>query len=291
MTLDERHTTMTDARTEDFRNWIGRKAVDRNGAKIGRIDDIYADDDTGQPEWLTVHTGMFGGHVSFVPLRGAQVQGDDLMVAYDKDQVKDAPRAEADGHLSEQEEDRLYDYYGVGAGFADTAYRGNEDTLTGTETRTDRGTTDASRADLRRDTTLGTEGYDTSGRTTDDAMTRSEEEVQIGTRRREAGRARLRKWVETEQVERTVPVQREEVRVVREPITDANRDAAMSGPDLSSEEHEVVLHEEEVDVQKRVVPKERVRLETETVTEQVPVTEEVRKERITTEGDRGVDQA
>ena len=88
-----------------------------------------------------------------------------------------------------------------------------------------------------------------------------------------------------------MPVQREEVRVVKEPITEANRGQAMSGPDLSSEEHEVVLHEEEVDVQKRVVPKERVRLETETVTEQVPVTEEVRKERIATEGDRGVDQA
>jgi len=270
---------MTDARIDDFRSWIGRKVVDRNGDKIGKIDDIYADDETGEPEWLTVHTGMFGSHVSFVPLRGAQAQGDDLVIAYDKDQVKDAPRAEADGHLSEQEEDRLYDYYGLGTGFA----------TTGDRTGTSR--TDTSRADLGRDATRGTEGYDTSGPNTDEAMTRSEEEVQIGTHRRESGRARLRKWVETEQVERTVPVQREQVRVVTEPITEANRGKAMSGPDLSSEEHEVVLHEEEVDVQKRVVPKERVRLETETVTEQVPVTEEVRKERIATEGDRGVDQA
>jgi uncharacterized protein (TIGR02271 family) len=299
---------MTDARTDDFRSWIGRKAVDRNGDKIGRIDDIYADDDTGQPEWLTVHTGMFGGHVSFVPLRGAQVQGDDLMVAYDKDQVKDAPRAEADGHLSEDEEDRLYDYYGMGAGYASTSGRGSEDTVSGMGSRGDLGSADTGRTgtlgtdssgttgldtagtDASRNTTRSA-GHDTSGPNTDDAMTRSEEEVQIGTRRRESGRARLRKWVETEQVERTVPVQREEVRVVREPITEANRGQAMSGPDLSSEEHEVVLHEEEVDVQKRVVPKERVRLETETVTEQVPVTEEVRKERIATEGDRGVDQA
>jgi len=271
---------MTDARTDDVRSWIGRNAVDRNGDKIGRIDDIYADDDTGQPEWLAVHTGMFGGHVSFVPMRGAQLQGDNLMVAYDKDQVKDAPRAEADGHLSEQEEDRLYDYYGLGAGFASTA-----------GDRGDLGRADTGRTDLGRDTTRASAGHDTSGPNTDDAMTRSEEEVQIGTRRRESGRARLRKWVETEQVERTVPVQREQVRVVTEPVTEANRGKAMSGPDLSSEEHEVVLHEEEVDVQKRVVPKERVRLETETVTEQVPVTEEVRKERIATEGDPGVDRA
>jgi uncharacterized protein (TIGR02271 family) len=224
---------------------------------------------------------MFGGHVSFVPLRGSQLQGDDLRVAYDKDKVKDAPRAEADGHLSPEEEDRLYEYYGVGGGFASAGQRDTEDSYTGT----------GGPADAGRGTTRRAEGYDTSGATTDDAMTRSEEEVQIGKQRREAGRARLRKWVETEQVHQSVPVQREQVRVVTEPITDANRDAALSGPDLSSDEHEVVLHEEQVDVQKRVVPKERVRLETETVTEQVPVTEEVRKERIATEGDRGVDRA
>jgi uncharacterized protein (TIGR02271 family) len=275
---------MTNAKFDDFRSWIGRKAVDRNGDKIGKIDDIYADDDTGEPEWLTVHTGVFGTHVSFVPLRGAQAQGDDLMVAYDKDQVKDAPRAEADGHLSQQEEDRLYDHYGYGNGFATTGREGDMG-------RSDVRRTDTSRADVGSGKVRDAAGRDTSGPDTDDAMTRSEEEIRIGTRRRESGRARLRKWVETEQVERTVPVQREQVRVVTEPITDANRGKALSGPDLSSEEHEVVLHEEEVDVQKRVVPKERVRLETETVTEQVPVTEEVRKERVTTDDDRGVDRA
>jgi uncharacterized protein (TIGR02271 family) len=261
---------MTQANYDDFTGWIGRTAVDPNGDKVGKIEDIYADDDTGQPEWLAVHTGTFGSHVSFVPLQGAQVQGDSLVLGYDKGLVKDAPRAEADGHLSEDEEDRLYQYYGMGA--ATTARREN------------------GRAD--DDIAAGNgAGHDTSGPNTDDAMTRSEEEVQIGTRRREAGRARLRKWVETEQVEQTVPVQREEVRVVREPISDANRDAALSGAELSSEEHEVVLHEEEVDVQKRVVPKERIRLETETVTEQVPVTEEVRKERITTDADGGAKRA
>lgn len=105
---------MSNFRTTDYTSWIGRTAVDRSGAKIGKVEDIYADDDTGQPEWLAVTTGLFGSHVSFVPLRGAQAQGDDLMVAYDKDTVKDAPRAEADGHLSQQEEDRLYEYYGAG---------------------------------------------------------------------------------------------------------------------------------------------------------------------------------
>ena len=114
-------------------------------------------------------------------------------------------------------------------------------------------------------------------------MTRSEEELRVGTERRETGRARLRKFVVTEQVETTVPVQREEVRVEREPITDANRDAALSGGDITEEEHEVTLHAEEPVVQKDVVAKERVRMDTDVVTDERQISEEVRKERIETE--------
>jgi uncharacterized protein (TIGR02271 family) len=128
-------------------------------------------------------------------------------------------------------------------------------------------------------------GRDTSGTTTDDAMTRSEEELRVGTQTREAGRARLRKYVTTETQQVTVPVQREEVRVEREPITDANLDAATGGPAISEEEHEVTLHEEEVMVDKRAVPKERVRLDTETVTEERQVSDEVRKEQIQVDAD------
>src|SRR3712207_2604624 len=127
-------------------------------------------------------------------------------------------------------------------------------------------------------------GRDVSGPTTDNAMTRSEEEVNVGTTQREAGRARLRKYVVTENVETTVPVQREEVRLEREPITDANIGDAMDGPDLSDEEHEVVLHAEQPVVEKNVVPKERVRLDKDTITEEQQVSEEVRKEQIEMEG-------
>jgi uncharacterized protein (TIGR02271 family) len=91
---------------------------------------------------------------------------------------------------------------------------------------------------------------------------------------------RLRKYVTTEQVTKTVPVQREHVRVEREPVTDANRDQAMAGPDISEGEHEVVLTEEEPVVEKRAVPKERVRLAKDTVTDEETVSEDVRKERI-----------
>jgi uncharacterized protein (TIGR02271 family) len=124
-----------------------------------------------------------------------------------------------------------------------------------------------------------------SGPTTDDAMTRSEEEVRVGTADRERGRARLRKYVVTEQVQKTVPVRREEVRIEREPITDANADQALDGPEISEEEHEVVLHEEEPVVEKRTMPKERVRMEKDAVTDEAEISEEVRKERIDAEGD------
>jgi uncharacterized protein (TIGR02271 family) len=131
----------------------------------------------------------------------------------------------------------------------------------------------------------GTNGGDVSGPSTDDAMTRSEEELRVGTERRETGRVRLRKYVVTETEQRTVPVRREEVRVEREPITEGNVDQALDGPEISEEEHEVVLHEERPVVEKEVVAKERVRLSTEEHTDEETVSEDVRKERIETDGD------
>jgi uncharacterized protein (TIGR02271 family) len=241
--------------------WRGRNAVDSDGDKIGSIDEIYMDAQTGKPEWLAVKTGMFGSKVSFVPITEASDADGDVRVPYDKQQVKDAPTAEADGELSQEEEAALYKHYG----------------LDYSEAHSDSGLPEGQGREAV--------GHDTSGPTTDDAMTRSEEELRVGKTQRESGRARLRKYVVTEQVQQTVPVQREEVRIEREPITDANVEDAKAGPAISEEEHEVVLHEEEVVTEKRAVPKERVRLDKETVTEDQTVTEEVRKEQIEAEGD------
>jgi uncharacterized protein (TIGR02271 family) len=120
---------------------------------------------------------------------------------------------------------------------------------------------------------------------TDDAMTRSEERLRVGRRKVERGRARLRKTVETTRAAATVPVEREELRVEREPITHANRDQAMQGPELSEAEHEVVLHEQRPVARKEVVPKERVRLGTEKVEDEQKVARKLRKERIALEED------
>jgi uncharacterized protein (TIGR02271 family) len=273
------------ATLQDVETWRGRTLVDSDGDKIGKIEDIYLDRSSGEPEWVAVKTGLFGSNVSFVPISDAAPAGDDLRVAYSKDQVKDAPNVNPDGELSPEEERRLYQHYGRSD--YDQWTSDSEDRtegFLGRDSRDDRFAEGDRDYDGDRDAT-GTVGRDTSGPTTDDAMTRSEEELAVGTQRREAGRARLRKYVTTEQVQQTVPVQREEVHVEREPITEANRDAALDGPEISEEEHEVTLHAEEPVVEKRAVPKERVRLDKDVRTDEETVSEEVRKEQIEAEGD------
>jgi uncharacterized protein (TIGR02271 family) len=253
--------------TDTISRVIGQDVYDESGEKIGSAAEVYLDDETGQPEWVTVRTGLFGTKESFVPIRNADLTNDGVRVPVSKTQVKDAPKIDTDGHLSPQEEQELYRYYGMGAG-TDTGFR-----TTGTET-TGYADTDA----------RGTVGHDTSGPTTDNAMTRSEERLNVGTRSEEVGRARLRKYVVTENVTESVPVTREEVRVEREPITEANVGNAMDGPAISEEEHEVTLHAERAVVEKEAVPVERVRLDKTTVTEQEQVSEGLRKEEIEVEG-------
>jgi uncharacterized protein (TIGR02271 family) len=231
-----------------------------SGDKIGSLGQIYVDLSTGEPSWVTVRTGLFGMSESFVPLEGATDNGKDIMVNYDKDTVKDAPRIDADRDLSPDEEETLYAHYGMTSG------SGHRD------------------RDKGRDWDRDKKGH-TSGTATDEAMTVSEERLRVGTEKRERGRARLRKYVVTENSNKNVPVSHEEVRVEREPITDANVRAAKSGPDISEEEHEVVLHEERPVVEKDVVPTERVRLTKETSTHDETVSGEVRKEQVDSDVD------
>ncbi len=166
------------AMAQEVLNWRGMNLVDRNGGKIGSIEEIYEDTDTGEAEWALVHTGLFGTKSTFVPLRDASAQGDGVSVPFEKSQVKDAPGIEREGELSRDEEQRLYSHYGVDYGTARSDSGLPEGgTGTGTNSQTDRGTV----------------GHDTSGPTTDDAMTRSEEELRVGTESHESGRARLRK--------------------------------------------------------------------------------------------------
>ena len=250
---------------EDVVSWRGRDLQSQNGDKLGKIEEIYLDTQTGEPEWALIHTGLFGTKQTFVPIREATAGDDALRVPFDKAQVKDAPKIDPDGSMSQDEEAQLYRHYGM-------QY---------SESRSDTGLPEGGSGIAGR---TGTDappvGRDVSGPETDNAMTRSEEELRVGTAERETGRARLRKYIVTDEVQKTVPVKREEVRLEREPITEANRGDAMSGPDISEEEHEVVLHEEEVVAEKRAVPKERVRLDKDVTVDEETVSEDVRREEI-----------
>lgn len=254
---------------------LGRTVVGSDGDKIGKAGQVYLDDTTGRPEWVTVHTGLFGSGESFVPLADASLQGEDIVVPFDKATVKDAPRtASEDGHISESEEAELYRYYGL----SESGTTGAMGT-TGTT-----GRVDGDRDEVYDDVEDRAVGRDTSGPTTDDAMTRSEERLNVGTEKVQTGKARLRKYVTTEHVQTTVPVTKEKVRLETEPITDGNVGQAMDGPAISEEEHEVTLTEERPVVSKETVPVERVRLAKDTETEQRTVEDEVRKEEVDLRG-------
>ncbi len=249
---------MTIANISDPSALTGATVHGSDGAKLGKVDAVYFDNDTGQPEWVAVASGLFGGHVSLVPLGQGNWDGNALTVPFDKQMIQAAPHHDPDAGLSRADEDDLYRHYGMTTGQQFTA------------------------SDRRRDRAgdAGIEGRDTSGPTTDDAMTRSEERLWVGTEQHESGRARLRKHIVSENVSTTVPVSHEEVTLQREPITEANRGDALAGGDLTEEEHEVTLTEQRVVTSKDTVPVERVRLGTETVTESQQVNETVRKKEV-----------
>jgi Domain of unknown function (DUF2382)/PRC-barrel domain len=177
-------------------DWRGRTVVDRDGDKIGTFDELYLDEDD-RPEWAAVTTGLFGRRQTFVPLSEAQADGDVLRVPFAKDVVKEAPSVDPDEQLSPEEEDALYRHYGLRGAAA---------------------TDDADTAPAPSEAEAAGDGDDNGAE-----MIRSEEEVDVGTRRRVAGKARLKKHVVTDHVQKTVPVQREEVRVEFEPAEGEER--------------------------------------------------------------------
>jgi uncharacterized protein (TIGR02271 family) len=249
------------------RQWeklIGLTVTDADGEKVGKVGQVYLEEGTGQPEWVTVSTGMFGTRQSFAPLYGCSVRDNRLELAVSRQQVKDAPTIDDDGRLDEAEVTELYQHYAANLDPAGQGRAGDagDDRYAGRHADAEPG-----------------RGVP-QGQDTDGAMTRSEERLNVGTESVPAGRARLRKYVVTENVSTTVPVSPVVVRLERAPVTGANRDAALSGADITEAEHEVQLNAERPVVTKETVPVERVRLATESVAGEEQVSEEVRKEQI-----------
>ncbi|BAC19500.1 hypothetical protein HMPREF0290_0176 [Corynebacterium efficiens YS-314] len=263
-------------------------AYDRNGDKLGSVKEVYINDASGQPDFVEVGHGLFGMSSSVVPLRGHQLAGEELRLAFTKDRISDAPDFNSDEHLSESDQQTIYRHYGL-------------------ESTDNIETYESDIRDPQRDTAglvgggvgggAGGAVHDRDHVDTVDAadavtphaadggsITRSEERLNVDKQRVDAGQVRLRKYVvhDTETVE--VPVQREEVRVERTPI-DADSAAGHRGGDLHDEETSVTLSEERVVVNKETVPVEEVRLEKETVRDTEVVSEDVAREEIDVDGD------
>jgi uncharacterized protein (TIGR02271 family) len=288
----------------------GSTAYDAAGEKVGRVGQLYLDDESGTPSWITVATGLFGTSETFVPLEGASFDGEDLRLAYSKDTIKNAPRMDTDEHLDQTEEAELYRYYGlgdtVGQGTTETYATDTRDdtdtgvtdhatTTTGTGTRTgiapvttDESLTGRHLADASTGDRLGardvTDEDSREDAGDDDAMTLSEERLRVGTETRET-RARLRKYVVTENETITVPVRKEKLVVERVPAGDAATDP-ITEPDGSEVIEEITLREERVVVGKETVAVEQVRVGKQQVTEEQEVTEQVRRERADVDVDR-----
>ncbi|WP_342671208.1 PRC and DUF2382 domain-containing protein [Streptomyces lushanensis] len=284
----------------------GLPVYDKDGDKIGNVGQVYVGDRTGRPEWVTVKTGLFGMNESLVPLTGARRAGEDIHVPYAKETVKEAPRLAADEHLDPGQEKQLYEHYGLattgsGLGMAESASApaatAGTRTGTGAEAGAGSGTGMAAGAGAGMSAGAGipaepaaggrgrpvagvrgagsAEGKEARG----EELIRSEEQLHISTEEHEIGHARLRKVVVTESVSTSVPLSHEEVRVIHEAIAPEDRSRMGRSP-ISEAQTEVTLHAEQPVISKETIPVERVRMETEKVTEQKEVSADVRKERI-----------
>jgi stress response protein YsnF len=271
---------------------IGSTAYDATGAKIGTVEHFYVDDRTGAPSWVAVTTGLFGTRHSIVPALDAAFAEGGLRLPVSLDAVKSAPHLTGD-HLSPDDEASLRRHYGTDPDTDQrTDQRTDRDTVQDTGQGTDQRTGVGGEALAEPPLTAG-EPPETPGRSprhaaSDDAMTRSEEQLVVGTERVAATRARLVKYVVTEEVQITVPIRREEIRIEQVPLDAPDEgpgetllsDQPAGTPGTGGLPDEIILHTERPVVTVEVVPTERVRLRTEVVQGQETVSGQVQREQI-----------
>ncbi|QRP99141.1 PRC and DUF2382 domain-containing protein [Corynebacterium sp. FDAARGOS 1242] len=286
---------------KNIKDLFDATAYDKAGEKLGSVKEVFVDEQTGQPTFVEVNHGLFGMNSSLVPLRGHDFNGDELKLAFSKDRIEGAPDFDSDKPLTPEAQADIFKHYNLenaqdvttyrderagtttgagaagagvaGAGVAGAGAHANDETVTTERTAT----TDRAAA---TDTTAGHNLTDN-----DNELIRSEERLDVNKERVATGEARLRKYVVTDTETVEVPVEREEVRVERTPISEADA-ANFNGTigDNDTAEASVTLHEERVNVDKKTVPVEKVNLSKETIQDTETHTEELRKEQIDTEG-------
>ncbi|MER0072730.1 PRC and DUF2382 domain-containing protein [Corynebacterium marquesiae] len=298
---------------KNIKDLFNATAYDKNGEKLGDVNEVFVDDQSGQPTFVEVNHGLFGMNSSLVPLRGHDFSGDDLKLGFSKDRIKDAPDFDSDKPLTPEAQSDIFKHYGLDNARDVTDYKdSNLDSKRDVQAGADKdhnltagagaagagaagAHADEKKADTHTTDAAGTERKAgvaddaAAARTNNDGeLIRSEEQLNVNKERVATGEARLRKYVVTDTESVEVPVEREEVRVERTPINaeDAkNYNGAISG---DSEEASVTLHEERVNVNKETVPVEKINLKKDTVRDTETHTEELRKEQIDTDGVDGL---
>jgi hypothetical protein len=234
---------------DQVRAWLGRVMLDRDGNRLGEITDIYLDRETERPEWAVVRTGLFGLRSSFVPLAEASEIDDQIQIPHERTLVKDAPNIEADGQLSEAEEAELYRHYGLdydtvtpdsdhAAGQPDAPAADDQPTASPPDTREpgaparETAQRRSSEEPAATDTMGSAQPVTEEGLGTDEGVSRpfvyetsGPGQGRPGSRRRQPGQVRLRRYLVTEVVTETETGQRHELRVEREPISNEDVDA------------------------------------------------------------------
>lgn len=253
---------------------IGSTAYGTDGDKLGTVEHFLVDDHTGAPTWVAVATGLFGTRHSLIPAADATFADGDLRLPVSKQAVRSAPDIGDAAHLGPVEEEQLRRHYGMSAE-APAEPRPAPPMATAPLHSPAPAEAPAAPDD----------GGPRHAAPDDGAMTRSEERLAVGTERVAATRVRVTRYVVTEEVQVSVPVRREEIRVEEVPV-DAPDDGPGESlvppdtPDSRGLPDEIILHAERPVVSVEVVPTERVRLRTEAVAGQETVTDRVQRERI-----------
>ena len=268
---------------KNIKDLFNATAYDKDGEKLGNVNEVFVDDQSGQPTFVEVNHGLFGMNSSLVPLRGHDFSGDDLKLGFSKDRIKDAPDFDSDKPLTPEAQSDIFKHYGLDNAQDVAGAHANEK-------KEAAHTTDAAAAERKAGVADNAATKNTAAEHTnnDGELIRSEEQLNVNKERVATGEARLRKYVVTDTETVEVPVEREEVSVERTPISaeDAkNYNGTISG---DAEEASVTLHEEQVNVNKETVPVEKINLKKDTVRDTETHTEELRKEQIDTDGVDGL---
>lgn len=280
---------------KNIKDLFNATAYDKTGDKLGSVKEVFVDEQSGQPTFVEVNHGLFGMNSSLVPLRGHDFTGDELKLAFSKGRIENAPEFDSDKPLTPEAQADIFKHYDLENAQDVTTYRDERDEragvagagagvagagVAGVGAHAKEETAATDRVDTERATATGNGVSNNEGE-----VIRSEERLDVNKERVATGEARLRKYVVTDTETVEVPVEREEVRVERTPISEADA-ANYTGTigDNGAEEASVTLHEERVSVEKKTVPVEKVNLSKETIKDTETHTEDLRKEQIDTDG-------